>query len=153
VHGNFSLVAQFYASHLGTHGICSYLIHKSTGKTYAHASLWWTNKQSTTSTGSKLQPAPVGSGQCQYQSYPDGSITAQIAIENTSCTTAGTVEHGADSAQGAAYTSDGFSCSSTTEGAGSPWASAWIGTYYAYSCQNGSQQVAFNWGMHYNYGG
>lgn len=43
VHGSFSLVAKFWARNHGTHGICSYLIHHSTGKTYAKAGLFWTN--------------------------------------------------------------------------------------------------------------
>jgi hypothetical protein len=34
---------------------------------------------------------------------------------------------------------------------GSPWSSAWGGTYYAYLCKDGSAQVAFNWGTDYTY--
>jgi len=157
VHGSFSLVARFGAANAGTHGICSYLIKRSTGKTFAHASLFWKNVSPTTTTtpspGGKLQPSAVGQGQCQAKSYPDGSVTAQIAIENTTCATAGVVEPGADKAQGAPYQSQGFACTSTVEGAGSTWSSAWTGTYYAYSCVDGAQQVAFNWGLHYSYGG
>ncbi len=57
------------------------------------------------------------------------------------------------SAQGGNYTIDGFSCSATAQRAGSAWASAWGGTYYEYSCKDGSEQVAFNWGKNYIYSG
>jgi len=40
---------------------------------------------------------------------------------------------------------------STKEGTKSAWASAWGGTYYAYNCVKGSEQVAFNWGSDYTY--
>jgi hypothetical protein len=43
VHGTFSLVARFYARNHKEHGICSYLINRSTRKTFAHASRWWDN--------------------------------------------------------------------------------------------------------------
>jgi hypothetical protein len=97
-----------------------------------------------------LQPTPVNQGQCTYVQFPDGSIAAQIAIANTACAVADSVLNGSDTAKGGPYNAAGFSCAATAEGAGSPWASAWIGTYYAYSCANGSEQVAFNWGPNYN---
>jgi hypothetical protein len=43
VRGSFSLVARFYAHNPGTHGICSYLINRTTKKTYAQAGRFWTN--------------------------------------------------------------------------------------------------------------
>jgi hypothetical protein len=43
VHGAFHLVAQFYSQNHGKHGICSYLINRTTRATYAHASRFWTN--------------------------------------------------------------------------------------------------------------
>ena len=58
---------------------------------------------------------------------------------------------GADIARGAAYSADGFSCKGAREGAGSEWAKAWTGTYYAYDCKTGAEQVAFNWGANYSY--
>lgn len=100
-----------------------------------------------------LQPAPVGSGQCQAEGFSDGSVYGQIAVSNTTCSVAATVAQDADLAQGAPYTSDGFPCTATAEGAGSPWASAWGGTCYAYSCADGSEQVAFNSGTEYTYDG
>ena len=30
-------------------------------------------------------------------------------------------------------------------------ATAWSGTYYAYNCAAGAQQIAFNWGTQYTY--
>jgi hypothetical protein len=45
VHGSFSLMAKFYAHNPGTHGICSYLVNRSTKQTYAHAERFWTNSQ------------------------------------------------------------------------------------------------------------
>src|SRR5262249_40814184 len=151
-HTHYSLVARFGAAHAGVHGICAYLINHRTGHTYAHAGAWWNNVAATEGGGSttppssgSLQPAPVGSGECQAQQFSDGSVYAQIAVSNASCGAAASVAQGADSAQGAPYASSGFSCTATAEGAGSAWASAWGGTYYAYSCADGSEQVAFNW--------
>lgn len=43
VHGHFKTVARFWARNHMEHGICSYLINRSTLKTYAHASRWWNN--------------------------------------------------------------------------------------------------------------
>src|SRR5579884_118128 len=43
VSGHYSLIAKFGAANAGTHGICSYLINKTSMQTYAHAGLWWTN--------------------------------------------------------------------------------------------------------------
>ena len=40
---HYSLVARFGAQNLGTHGMCAYLIRLSTGTTYAHGQIWWTN--------------------------------------------------------------------------------------------------------------
>ena len=48
---------------------------------------------------------------------------------------------------------DGFSCSATAEGPVSRWSLAWGGTYYAYSCADGSLEVAFDWGTDYTYAG
>jgi hypothetical protein len=159
-HGHYSVVAAFGADHAGVHGICAYLINRRTGQTYAHAGAWWDNVAATGGDGSTtapssgaLQPAPVGSGQCQAEAFSDGSVYAQIAVSNTTCDVAATVAQDADSAQGAPYASDGFSCAATAEGPGSAWSSAWGGTYYAYSCADGSEQVAFNWGTDYTYEG
>ncbi len=89
---------------------------------------------------------------CQARSFADGSVQAQIAVYNTTCALAtATLGPGADHAQGAPYTVAGFVCKATVEGAGSPWAGAWGGTYYAYTCAAGSAQAAFNWGRHYTY--
>jgi len=100
-----------------------------------------------------LQPTPLGHGMCQAQRFADGSVEAQIAVDNVTCTTATTVlGPAAERADGAQYTANSFTCKSTVEGAGSPWAAAWRGTYYAYACANGHAQAAFNWGMRYIYG-
>lgn len=40
---SYSVVARFGAANLGTHGMCAYLINLSTGTTYAHGAIWWTN--------------------------------------------------------------------------------------------------------------
>jgi hypothetical protein len=98
-----------------------------------------------------LQPPPVGSGQCSAAVFTDGSIYAQVGVSDTTCTEAALVAAGADGAGGKGYHADGFACTATSEGAGSEWASAWGGTYYAYSCQDGLEQVAFNWGKDYTY--
>jgi len=86
-HAHYSLVAQFGADHAGVHGICAYLINRRTGETYAHAGGWWDNVAATGGDGSttapssgRLQPAPVGSGQCQAEQFSDGSVYAQIAV-------------------------------------------------------------------------
>ena len=41
--GKFSFAAQFYASHHGEHGLCSYLINSTSDKTFRHAHIYWTN--------------------------------------------------------------------------------------------------------------
>ena len=140
------LTVAFSAQVPGKHALCAYVINSSTYKTYAHAEITWTNHPVT---GGHLQPSPVGSGQCQAQAWADGSVTAQIAIENTTCTVAKSVEAGAHLSKGAPYSKAGFACKATAEGPGSPWSSAWAGTYYAYSCSMGAAQVAFTWGTHY----
>ena len=43
VHATFSLVANFYSHVPGTHGICSYLVNRTTKRTYARAGRFWTN--------------------------------------------------------------------------------------------------------------
>jgi hypothetical protein len=98
-----------------------------------------------------LQPPPVGSGQCAAAVFVDGSIYAQVGVADASCTQAALVAAGADGAAGKSYHADGFACAAKSEGTGSEWASAWGGTYYAYSCQDGLEQVAFNWGKDYTY--
>lgn len=114
-------------------------------------------QSTTTTTGSTsgsasgaLQPTTVGNGDCGAASA-GGGVYAQVAVSNTTCETASAVAEGAGTAKGAAYSSEGFTCTATAEGSGSPWASAWGSTYYAYSCVDGSQQVAFNWGTDYTY--
>jgi hypothetical protein len=98
-----------------------------------------------------LLPSPLGEGQCEYQEFSDQSYQAQIAVYEADCTQADAVGIGADKARGAAYSADGFACKATAESAGSEWAKAWTGTYYAYDCKDGAEQVAFNWGPHYSY--
>ena len=43
VHGHYSLTARFGAENPGKHGLCAYLISLSSGNTYAHGSIFWTN--------------------------------------------------------------------------------------------------------------
>ena len=101
--------------------------------------------------GHRLLPSPLGEGQCVFQGFSDGSYQAQIAVYEANCNQADATGRGAPSAGGRAYNADGFRCAATAEGAGSEWASAWKGTYYAYDCTAGAAQVAFNWGPHYGY--
>jgi hypothetical protein len=115
------------------------------------ASVGLVSSTSIAGASSHLQPPPVGSGQCAAARFPDGSIYAQVGVADASCTEAALVVAGADKAAGAGYHADSFSCSGQKEGTGSEWASAWGGTYYSYSCQDGLQQVAFNWGRDYTY--
>jgi membrane associated rhomboid family serine protease len=97
----------------------------------------------------RLQPSTVGQGECPPSLFRDGSAYAQVAVVNSTCAAATSVASGASTAAGGSYRLDGFSCSAIHEGSGSPWASAWRGTFYAYSCTNGNGQVAFNWGRNY----
>jgi len=103
--------------------------------------------------GGQLKPSPVGEGQCSYYPWTNGAAASQVADSNTTCAVAEKVMMGSESARGAGYHADGFACASTKEGADSAWASAWGGTYYAYDCVNANEQVAFNWGADYTYGG
>lgn len=141
----FSFVIEFLARNLTRHRFCAYVISKASGKTFARAETTWRNY------ASALQPAPVGSGECQAKRFPDESVYAQVAILGLSCETFEAVAYGADAAKGSVYGRAGFTCTPTAEGAGSTWASAWTGTYYAYSCVSGSELAAFNWGAQYAY--
>jgi hypothetical protein len=95
---------------------------------------------------SALQPSPVGYGQCDAAVFPDGSVHAQVAIYDTTCSVATLVVAGSGPAKGAAYHADGYACAVSRETKGSKWSLAWGGAYYAYSCKTASHQVAFNWG-------
>jgi len=153
---HFSLVIHFFARNLLKHRLCAYLINRSSHATFAYAEASWHNyaapKTQTAPGSTALQPTEVGSGDCQAKRFPDESAYAQIAYSGgASCTLAEEVGYGADGAKGAAYSKDGYSCSSTAEGAGSKWVSAWTGTYYDYTCADGGAQIAFNWGTHYAY--
>jgi hypothetical protein len=149
-HRRFSLVLRFVARSAAKHRLCAYLVNRRSGKTFARAEAAWTNLAQPPGT-SPLQPAAVGSGLCLAKKFPDRSVVAQAAAIGAKCAVFEAVAFAADGAQGAAFSSAGFSCAATPEGAGSPWAAAWSGTYYAYSCAAGVQQVAFNWGRQYVY--
>jgi hypothetical protein len=104
-----------------------------------------------TSSATPFAPAPLGSGECQATRLPDGSTYAQIALSNAACAAVAYVAADAPTADGAGYTSNGYACTATKEGSGSTWASAWSGTYYAYVCTFGNQQLGFTWGKDYVY--
>jgi|GEM_PF-1385985 len=143
----FSFVIEFFARNVTRHRLCAYVINKGSGKTLARAETTWRNYVA----ASALQPSPVGSGECQAKRFPDESVYAQVAVSNVPCELLESVAYGADAAKGASYSRAGFTCTATAEGAGSMWASAWTGTYYAYGCLTGSQLLAFNWGAQYAY--
>lgn len=103
-------------------------------------------------TSSNLEPTALGDGQCYAGGATGGGVYAQVAESNTTCEVATTVAATAGNAKGTAFSLDGFSCTAVVAGSSSPWASAWSGTYYTYSCKNGDKQVAFNWGSNYSYG-
>lgn len=91
---------------------------------------------------SNLLPTAVGAGECDAEAN-----YAQIAIAGgATCTTAADVINDAK-AGGASYTSNGYTCKSTSESSSgnNQWASYWDGTFYAYSCADGNNQIAFNW--------
>lgn len=98
-----------------------------------------------------LDPASLGNGQCQARALSDGSTFAQIAVSDAACDAVYHVANAAASAAGSDYTSNGYVCVATPEGAGSEWAAAWSGTYYAYRCTFGEQRLAFTWGKDYIY--
>ena len=101
-----------------------------------------------------LQPSTSGDGQCPATLPGGGSTVAEFALAGgATCGAADAVAKQAAVAQGNPYVADGFSCSATPEGPVSRWSLAWGGTYYAYSCADGSLQVAFNWGTDYTYAG
>jgi len=85
-----------------------------------------------------LQPTLPGDGQCGA-----AANYAQIAISGAAtCTTAEAV---VQAANGSNFSSNGYSCSATKEGSNTQWSSYWSGNFYAYTCSNGSNQIAFNW--------
>jgi hypothetical protein len=144
-HKRFSFTIEFFARNVARHRFCAYVINRRTGRTLAHAETTWRNYTSA------LQPSPVGRGECQAKRFPDESVYAQVAVSDVSCELLESIAYGADAAKGASYGRAGFTCTATAEGAGSQWASAWTGTYYAYGCVSGSQLAAFNWGAQYAY--
>jgi hypothetical protein len=102
--------------------------------------------------GHRLLPSPLGHGQCQAVEFTDRSVQAQIAVFNTNCNvTTAILGPAADRAKGGPYKVDGFTCTSTKQGPGSTWATAWGSDYYAYDCADGPAQAAFNWGTDYTY--
>jgi len=72
---------------------------------------------------------------------------------NTTCQVAADVAGESLFGIGDDYTQAGFKCTAVQEvvPGNSPWGSAWGDNYYAYTCVNGSMQVAFNWGTDYTY--
>jgi hypothetical protein len=96
-----------------------------------------------------LEPSALGAGECQAADLSVGSVFAQIDASHAACSTATDLADQAATAQGSDFAWNGFRCTSTSEGAGSTWASAWTGAYDAYTCADGDEQVAFNWGLHY----
>jgi hypothetical protein len=142
----FTFTVPFFASKVGAHRLCAYVTNKGSGKTFARAHATWRN-----SAGS-LQPAPVGRSDCGARRFADGSVYAQVAVSGVSCELVESVAFGADAAKGAPYGRAGLSCTATAEGAGSMWATAWTGAYYAYACAAGNELAAFNWGQSYAYG-
>ena len=90
-----------------------------------------------------LLPTVVDSGQCQAAQFKDGSVYAQIAIFNTTCTQVPSVTADADKAQGKQYSAAGFVCNSVAQPAGGSY---WKSPFFSYHCQDGNKQIAFNWG-------
>jgi hypothetical protein len=95
-------------------------------------------KNVATKSQSQLQPTLPGETQCGV-----GAEYAQVAISGgANCTTANVV---AQAAKGSNYSSNGYSCISTKQGNNTKWSSFWTGTFYSYTCSDGSKQIAFNW--------
>jgi hypothetical protein len=140
---HFSFVLEFFARNITRHRLCAYVISKQSGATLARGEATWRNYLPT------LQPAPVGGGECGARRFPDESVYAQVALSGPTCEALESVAYGADAAKGAAYSRSGFTCTPTTESAGSKWSAAWAGTYYSYACISGNELAAFNWGAQY----
>jgi hypothetical protein len=90
-----------------------------------------------------LLPTVVDSGQCQAAQFKDGSVYAQIAIFNTTCTQVPSITADADQAKGKQYSAAGFVCASVAQPAGGSY---WKSPFFSYHCQDGNKQLAFNWG-------
>lgn len=101
-------------------------------------------------TGHRLLPTALHQGMCLQQAYTDGSEQAQVDLYGTTCTEVSQTL-GVDAADdsGGSFRSGNFTCLSTAEGPGSPWAASWRGTYYTYDCTAKDSQAAFNWGRRY----
>jgi hypothetical protein len=141
----FRLTVRIFASKVGSHRLCAYVTGRLGATTFARAEANWRNYPV------GLEPAPLGGGECGARRFPDESVYAQVAVSNVECPMLESVAFGADGAKGAAYSRAGFSCTATAEGAGSTWANAWNGTYFAYTCTAGSELAAFTWGERYVY--
>lgn len=141
----FSFAIEFFAKSVARHRLCAYVIEKASGRTLARGQATWRSLAPT------LEPAALGGGECGARRFPDGSVYAQVATSGMTCEVLESVAFGADAAQGGSYARAGLACTGTAEGAGTPWASAWSGTYYSYACTSGNELAAFNWGAHYTY--
>jgi hypothetical protein len=101
-------------------------------------------------TGRHLLPTALHQGMCLQQAYTDGSEQAQVDLYGTTCTEVSqTLGVDAANKSGGSFRSGSFTCLSTAEGPGSPWAASWHGTYFTYDCTANDSQAAFNWGRHY----
>ncbi len=101
-------------------------------------------------TGRHLLPTPLHQGMCLQQGYTNGSEQAQVDLYGTTCTEVSqTLGVDAANESGGSFRSGNFTCLSTAEGPGSPWAASWHGTYYTYDCAAKDSQAAFNWGRRY----
>jgi hypothetical protein len=90
-----------------------------------------------------LLPTAVDGGKCQAARFADKSVYAQIAVARATCAQVPTVAAGADRARGSSYSAAGFACVALAH---HPTNGYWISDYVSYSCRNGDEQIAFNWG-------
>jgi len=110
------------------------------------------NSQSYSSTPSnnfgsngKLEPSVVGGTQCDIPTLGDGSTTGQVALTGgATCDEAEANIQSANGKNGGNYTANGYTCTSTSQGANTQWSSYWNNDFYSYNCTSGSKQVAFN---------
>ena len=96
------------------------------------------------------RPLVEGGPALGWMARPNGSEQAQVDLYGTTCTEVSqTLGVDAANESGRSFRSGNFTCLSTAEGPGSPWAASWHGTYYTYDCSATDSQAAFNWGRHY----
>jgi hypothetical protein len=95
-----------------------------------------------------LEPTDVGKTQCTASLSNAGNY-AQVALSGGStCGDVNTILNSTAISNGSSFIANNYKCTLIKNGTGlkyaTDWQSYWHGTFYSYTCSNGSKQIAFN---------